>query len=310
MYREIYRMKVIIVDDEAKILNHIATKVKLVNNACDIVATANNGQQALEEVEKHRPHIVLTDIKMPGMDGLTLAKEIKRRFPSTFVVIISGFSDFSLAQQAIQYGVFNYLLKPVEEDQLKDTLHDIQKKLESVMVQSERSIILPNRQKETANSLQNVFDSDGYGVFILCFNNLCYNNLDDVLLDYYIREIDKIDWNQMLRELNIKKDWMVIDEYAINQKCLLCGLPKHKRISLENMAKSITLYLKRKHPSMMVNICCHHDMLDRDQIWLYTQRMRNILQNAVVLTKPAIYIVEKDENKMYADRLYSMKLRN
>lgn len=73
------------------------------------------------------------------------------------------------------------------------------------MVQSERSIILPNMQKEAANSLQKVFDSDGYGVFILCFNNLCYDNLDDVLLDYYTHEIDKIDWNQMLRELNIKK---------------------------------------------------------------------------------------------------------
>lgn len=310
MYRELYTMKVIIVDDEAKILNHIVTKVKRVNDACDIVATAQNGHEALEKVEKYRPHIVLTDIKMPDMDGLELAREIKRRFPSIFVVIISGFSDFSLAQQAIQYGVFNYLLKPVEEYQLKDTLHDIQNKLESVMVQNQRSIIYPKTQNEASQVKHQVFKTDKYGLFILCFNNLCYDNLDQVLVDYYNQEMDKINWGQMLSELNIHRDWMIIDDYAINQKCLLCGLPAHTRISLEGMAKGMRLFFKRKHPTIMVNLCCHHDRLNRDQIWLYVQRMRNILQHYVVLTKPALYVLEKYETKIYnTDRLYNIKMR-
>lgn len=309
MHREIYRMKVIIVDDESKILKSIASKVRLVNPACDIVATANNGKDALEEVEKHRPHIVLTDIKMPGMDGLALAKEIKRRFPSIFVVIVSGFSDFSLAQQAIQYGVFNYLLKPVEEEQLKDTLQDIQGKIETIMTQSERSIILPRANKQAGYSGEKVFKADGYGLFILNFNNLCSDHLDENLINYYSKVMGTINWDEMMRDCGIKHDWMVIDEYVINQKCLLCGLSKHKSYTLEEMAHRMSNYLRRKHPYMMVNICCHKESLGRDQIWLYTQRMRNILQNTVVLAKPGLYVVEKDENKIYADRLYTIKMR-
>lgn len=84
-----------------------------------------NGRQALEQLESVLPDVVITDICMPFVDGLELARNIYEKFPDTIVVVLTGFSEFSYAQKAIRYHVHDYLLKPVspkEFDQLLENL--------------------------------------------------------------------------------------------------------------------------------------------------------------------------------------------
>lgn len=307
--RDIYRIRIIVVDDETKILNNIVSKIKSVMNECDIVATATNGRDALKAVDEYRPHIVFTDIKMQGMDGLQLSKEIKAHFPGIYVVIISGFSDFTFAQQAIKYGVFNYLLKPVEKDKLIDTLNDIRDKLEVDSVQSNRSIVLPNKMKLNSNPLDEVFRTDYYGIFVLCFNNLCYDNLDDYLIDYYKKFFYELDWDNIIKELKMNiTSWIIVDEYNINQKNIIIGID-NKELNFKDIARRLTMIIGKKYPQFLLNICCHKKFITRNDIWLYTQRMRNVLQNSVVITSPKIFVMEKDENHVYMDYLYTIKSR-
>lgn len=85
----------------------------------EVVGTAGNGLAALEIIKDKKPHIVLTDIRMPKMDGLQLLEIISEENPKIKVIMLSGYDDFSYAQQAIKHGASDYLLKPVNAEELQ-----------------------------------------------------------------------------------------------------------------------------------------------------------------------------------------------
>lgn len=106
-------IKLMIVDDEALIRSGIATVVNWSALGIEVVGEAANGRDALNRALLLRPDIVITDIKMPIIDGLEFARCLKKQRPDTRVVLLTGYSDFSYTQQAIQLGAVDYLLKPV-----------------------------------------------------------------------------------------------------------------------------------------------------------------------------------------------------
>ncbi|MBN2604678.1 MAG: response regulator [Bacilli bacterium] len=112
---ENYRM--ILVDDEDDVRGRIVTKIKD-ESGFSVVGKAGNGYDALELIEKYQPHIVLTDIKMPFIDGIELARIIRRDYPTTKVAFISGYDEFDYARQAIELNVVSYLMKPITSEEL------------------------------------------------------------------------------------------------------------------------------------------------------------------------------------------------
>lgn len=122
-------MRILIVDDEPKVRGHLREMV-VRWDSCDDVAEAGDGVEALEIMSSFQPDLVITDIRMPRMDGLQLLKEIRRQGYRVGQIILSGYSDFTYTQRAIQQGVHNYLLKPVEEAQLLEALYQAQQDME------------------------------------------------------------------------------------------------------------------------------------------------------------------------------------
>lgn len=106
-------MKLLVVDDDSQIREGIVEGINWSEIGICEVKSAFNGIEALEIFKTDFPEIVLTDIRMPGMDGLELFKKIKEIKPSTKVIIISGYSDFDYLKTAIQYGAVDYELKPI-----------------------------------------------------------------------------------------------------------------------------------------------------------------------------------------------------
>lgn len=104
-------VKVLLVDDEVLALNYLAGLINWEEHGCQIVGQATSGKKALELYEKYNPQIVISDIRMIGMDGLELAKRLKEKDLATVVILLSAYKDFEYAQKGIQYGVSNYLLK-------------------------------------------------------------------------------------------------------------------------------------------------------------------------------------------------------
>ncbi len=103
-----------IVDDEEMIKHGLSAVISRATSSFQVTALAEDGCEALEMLRCEQPHVLFTDIRMPCMDGLTLIAELRKELPELIVVVISGYSDFSYAQQAMRYGVFDYLLKPIK----------------------------------------------------------------------------------------------------------------------------------------------------------------------------------------------------
>lgn len=116
-------MKVIIADDEKLICRLVQALADWELLGMEVVGTAENGLEALELIEILEPDILITDIRMPGCNGLELIRQAKERRPELEIVIISGYAQFEYAQSAIQYGVGNYLLKPIKKEGLMEALN-------------------------------------------------------------------------------------------------------------------------------------------------------------------------------------------
>ncbi len=110
--------KVFIVEDEIVIREGIKNNIPWEEEGFKIVGDESDGELAFPMILREQPDILITDIKMPFMDGLELSKLIKKEIPQLKIIIISGYSDFGYAQQAIDIGVSEYLLKPVTSAKL------------------------------------------------------------------------------------------------------------------------------------------------------------------------------------------------
>ncbi|THF73796.1 response regulator [Cohnella fermenti] len=122
--------RVIIADDEFDIRQGLKRVIDWYAEGFVIVGEAEDGDEALELYKKERPNLLITDIKMPGMNGLQLSRSVKELDPDAQIIILSGYDDFAYAKTAIQHGVSSYLLKPVDEDELRGVLAGIKQKLE------------------------------------------------------------------------------------------------------------------------------------------------------------------------------------
>lgn len=111
-------MRLLIVDDEATIRDGLSKTIDWASIGIEYVDCAKNGIEALKYVKQSAPDILLTDIRLPGMDGLELAECVTRLYPKTRILLLSGYADFSYAKQAISIGVDEYLVKPVNVNDL------------------------------------------------------------------------------------------------------------------------------------------------------------------------------------------------
>lgn len=122
--------RVLVVEDEPAALQHICTIIKIKCQDFYVIGTAENGQDALEKLKYMQPDVLITDVKMPVMDGISLVKQVKKRYPDIFSIIVSGYQEFDYAQSALRSGVCDYILKPVKPSVLQNSLHIIQGKLD------------------------------------------------------------------------------------------------------------------------------------------------------------------------------------
>ena len=117
-------MKVLIVDDEKlerEGMKYLLSQEKWENE----IYEAANGKQAMEVLRTKSVDLLLTDIKMPHMDGLELSRLAKKENESLRIIIFSGHNDFSFAQEAIRYGVSDYILKPVNPDSFHEVIERV-----------------------------------------------------------------------------------------------------------------------------------------------------------------------------------------
>lgn len=139
------KFRVIVADDEALIGRNIARNIEKANEAFEVVKIAFDGLEALELTAQLLPDVVFSDIKMPEMDGIELIRRISIEFPEIRTVVISGYNDFEYARDALRHQAVDYLLKPINPNDLQATLCRLEQQL-----LSKHQELLPRRDHSPA----------------------------------------------------------------------------------------------------------------------------------------------------------------
>lgn len=121
---------VLITEDEAMIRNGLAALIPWEKYGFAVTAMAENGYRALELMENRKFDLVIADVRMPRMDGLEMIRAMRERGIGSEIIILSGYPSFDYARKAIEYGVHNYLLKPINTDELVGCLQSIRAELD------------------------------------------------------------------------------------------------------------------------------------------------------------------------------------
>lgn len=137
--------KLMIADDEQIVLSGLSFLIEEEFTDIDIVATVTSGREAVEQCHRVIPDIVLMDIKMPGINGIEAIELIQQSYPHIKFVVISAYEQFEFAKQAVQLGVSDYMLKPVNRDKLVEILKKLIKEIEMTRQQQKRELL--NKEK-------------------------------------------------------------------------------------------------------------------------------------------------------------------
>ncbi len=155
-------LKVFLVEDESIVREGLKNNIPWQEYGYQFMGEASDGEMALPMIRKIRPDVLITDIKMPFMDGLALSQIVTQEIPDIKIIIISGYDEFEYAQRAIRVGVEQYLLKPVTRGALRKVLLEIREKIETEQEQKSYLDTFQNEMKEyeeysRRNFLEKVF---------------------------------------------------------------------------------------------------------------------------------------------------------
>ena len=205
--------KIMLVDDEEEVRTSIIKQVDWEKLGFRVVSDAENGEDALEKIDIYEPDVIMTDIRMPYMDGLSLIEKVHSKYPTVKLLIFSGFDDFEYAKEAIRLGVSEYILKPINSEELSEIFNKIKKNLD-LEIENRRDIArLRENYKTNLPIIKNQF-----------LINLLNSKLSKAEIDLRLKEYE-IDLNEALKYqaacVDIEYEKMLIDPKLGLQKELV-----------------------------------------------------------------------------------------
>ena len=151
-------MKVFVVDDEEIIREGIRNCIDSYDGSVTFCGEAPDGEMALPLLQELKPDILITDVRMPFMDGLELSSIVKKSMPWVHIIILSGHDEFDYAQKAVSLGVDAYILKPVNSETLINTLTDVQ-----LRIQKEKEFFRNSHQNQKRDETEKAILRDKIG---------------------------------------------------------------------------------------------------------------------------------------------------
>lgn len=266
--------RAVVVEDELPILENLVAKISSSEQPVQVVGTATDGEQALALIEALHPHILFTDIKMPIMDGMTLIEKALVLLPDLKVVIISGYSEFEYAKQALKYGVADYLLKPVSPPELLLTMQKVVESLQEYSSRSERSIIVSHLEGDHfSKALPSDIAEHTFDMYLVCLGRL-YDKYQSA------QELEKIGllWERLAlpealtRYTKPHDRWWLVGERQPNCRILITTHQPQQPDEaifyrlLENLAEA--------GPLTICGVC---EPISFNKIWQTAQQLRELM---------------------------------
>ena len=292
--------RVIIADDEPKVLLLIKSLIQWEELGLELVATANDGISALALIEELHPDIVITDIRMPGYDGIELIEKAKALNPRIDFIIISGYRHFNYAQKAIRFGVEDYLLKPLKALEINQTLRKMTEKYKERDRAKQREEQYSARIEDDAKKRQEQFIAsllaeksespipatvDGVNeAFGLDFKADAFQAFV-VKTDVYYASL-----NPNVRKLLMEKSLGVIKE-ALQGKCHACLLhpTEHGIYGLVNFSEGQQKALRKSMMAIIDALQSQSELFDRIKVTIGLGRQSEAIDEMAASLREADY---------------------
>jgi two-component system response regulator YesN len=200
--------KILVVDDERIIRDGIIRIIPWQKHGYILSGSAENGWDAWEQICREQPQVVITDVKMPGLDGLGLIAKVAAAFPQIRFIVLSGYGEFEIAKEAMHYGVKHYLLKPCNEKRIIEVLEDLRAEL---ALEEEREVYIQKNREQLEHVLPLVKEQ-----FIRDFVSLRHYTREEY--DYYcsLLGISQKPLRMIL--------WEPVGEYGVSEVFGLMGI--------------------------------------------------------------------------------------
>lgn len=300
---------VIIAEDEPIILNNISKKIKNSADYISLIGKAANGYKVLELFKTQVPDILITDIEMPGMNGLELIEQVKSQYPSVRIVILSGYNNFEYARAAIRYGVKDYILKPVTQKDLTATLLKLSESIIKERQHKERNILsmtIAGPQNDVIPS--QYFDGKDFFLSLITIGNLPsqytlpqFSN-DSLGLWKQISFKDYLNSNESLKHF-----WLIDETYQL-QKFII--LPVNAReISTEYINLSLYNHLSCCLKDTPFHLTTSNGPIPYTDIWATAKHLRQFTKYSATMCTSSRYLLSQEpENTSWTSKEQRIKI--
>lgn len=214
--------KLLIVEDEKMIRQGIKAMVMRFQMPIDEIIECNNGLEALDVVKTQQIDVMITDIRMPKMDGITLVKEIKGLPYVPKVIVISGYDDFSYAVELLRNGAKEYLLKPIEREKLAEALEKINKEIEEEQIEEARE-----KEKKTKLAYKQL------RFFLLEESDGNFEDLEPTIAEFLQEKSYFVFCTKHKKREIFERDWMAYLEDIHGQDVFIAAVDKNNEMNLK-----------------------------------------------------------------------------
>lgn len=300
--------KVLIAEDELASLKYLINIIERKCSGFDVVDTAEDGKDALEKIKKHRPDVLITDIRMPIIDGIELVSKVKVLYPGMYSIIVSGYSEFDYAKGALEAGVVDYLLKPIDVNQMSMLMNKIKKRLKKHYRDKQfdiwRSIL--NGQYIDEDIIQKYFITEYYNIGVLRKGGLPSRYNTKHFASDKIYDINGIN---ILKNMQLIENTWLLQGRDDNEIIIIASLP-NLTVSIESVIHKL---IKKQGTEFYYTAIVNDDLISMNNIKKIIEYMLKEINQKVVVgcTQILKYNKEKEqENSSVVNAMLSEMERN
>ncbi len=303
------KLKLIIVEDEELFAENLAKKIEDSELDCYIAGIALQSETALEMIRDLEPDLVLSDIRMPRIDGLELISMVKKTNPETDFILISGCLDFEYAQKGIRLGVKEYLNKPVTQDELNNVLKKILDERYHQEYKHKRDYIRNKLADQRDGDIDEAYGRDMAYIFKVCIlNRLEYGA--EVILDNSISSfLLNFDIDELFSEV-IENEYYTAGGGVINEAYLIVDAPDEWAVDTGKTAQDIVEAFNKKYAPKNITIVHKPDRVMLCKLGSVASLMTNELRRNIKAWHSSCIQCCSPASPVWKESQLAMQVRN
>jgi two-component system response regulator YesN len=278
------KVQVYIAEDEPPLLRNIVKKIRELDGDFEVVGQAINGEDAYDDILRLQPDILITDIRMPILDGLNLIKKLRNSGLSLICVILSGYEEFEYAKQAIGLGVEDYILKPLSSEDLAQVLAKSKIKIRVQKHQQGANVLNKVIHFNADSSGLDRLNEETYGMIYMCINNPLNQSPESRAYSDKMQSIIRhLDLESVLNTSSslTDNDYWIVEGKFPNEIIVIMNWHAHSERNLENISSQILE--KLSFTSDYATIAVEQADLNSEQIAGTVQRLRRMINGRSVV---------------------------